>query len=199
MKNYKLIPFQQSDLLKNEHDADLKHGICVALSDHWLKLIRESNTQTPENRLIELTRFLPAARHYQLDYSKDRAKIGRIDARRKVGETLGLNYSEQTTILKSFIGIVGIKARMKADISSPGKAATWTLRFDDGSGHAIAGFCGIESIPVGFRYRIHIFDPNIGEYTGALEEVDTMLHDLLHKFPIYKTLVHVHRLEDKDH
>jgi hypothetical protein len=79
-----------------------------------------------------------------------------------------------------------------------GVGATWTLRFFDGTGHAIAGFYGMFS-PTGNIHhpRLFLFDPNIGEYRGDLSDLDAMLRDLLTRFPIYLTVVEVRRTTDR--
>lgn len=192
-----LTDFSQGTLLRNTvTDPLTRNGICVALCDYWLKLIKTSPSESPADRLLKLRAYFIRAMQHQRLYSGLRSQHGREEARRQVGAQLGLNYSDQTMILRTFVGMGGIKQKLGQDLSRIGAAATWTLRFADGGGHAIAGFCGLSGQPPIMRHRLHIFDPNIGEYEGTVQELNDMLDHLFRAFPMYATVTGVHRTSE---
>jgi hypothetical protein len=144
-----------------------------------------------------LAQQMPDVRLHQKHYNFLRNQLGREEARRKVGSPLGLAYEDQTTILRARNGMHGIRAKLGADLGEPAAAATWTLRFPDGNGHAIAGFRGLVSVSrTVHRATVHIFDPNIGEYAGELADLDPILTDLFAKIPDYATITEVSRTSE---
>ncbi len=175
----------------------LRNGVCVALCDHWLNIIKRHPDLPSVNRMRMLAQRIPEALRHQQMYGQLRDAVGRNQARREVGAGLGLNYEEQTTIMRAFVGMAGIRAKLAADLGRIGAAATWSMRFAGGGGHAIAGFRGLASITANMhRASIHIFDPNIGEYTGELTDLDAILSDLFGRFPLYATVNEVHRTSE---
>lgn len=192
--------FSQGAILQSLPFSDYltRNGICVALCDYWLAMIKDQPNESPAARLERLHRqHFAQAMNHQRQYAVVRAQHGREEGRRMVGQQVGLNYHDQTMIMRALIGIRGIREKMAADISRIGAAATWTLRFADGGGHAIAGFCGLSGQQPYMKMRLHVFDPNIGEYTGELQELDAILNDLLNKFPDYQTITDVHRTSEE--
>jgi hypothetical protein len=189
-----LTPFSQGALLRDAAtDPITRQGVCVALCDYWLTLIKRNYNASPSDRLRQLQTSLSDIIKHQQRYAHLRAQHGREEARRQVGDRLGLDYNDQTMIMKAPNGMSGIRQKLAADIHFPGAAATWSLRFANGHGHAIAGFCGISGKQPIVKFRLHVFDPNIGEYIGELQELDEILRDLLNKFPKYSTVEGVHR------
>ena len=59
-----LTPFDQSNLLVGVADPRVRDGICVALCDYWLALIKANTTRTPRERITELTRQAGSAIMY---------------------------------------------------------------------------------------------------------------------------------------
>ena len=47
------------------------------------------------------------------------------------------------------------------------------------------------------QLTLYLFDPNIGEYMGTLRDLETMIQDLLGRFPLYLTAVEVRRTTDR--
>jgi hypothetical protein len=195
---FQLEPFSQSVLLRHESDPDIRNGVCVALCDYWLADIRARGNDPASRRLARLAGRMPAVGQYQKQYGQQRAQQGPTQARRDMGKQLGHDYREHTTIMPAMVGAVGLRQRLAADLARAGIGATWTLRFADGTGHAIAGFYGIVSPTEKLHYfRLFLFDPNIGEYTGELRDLDSMLKDLLTRFPLYLTVTEVRRTTDR--
>ena len=191
-----LTSFSQGALLSNTTTNPLtQHGICVALCDYWLTLIKNDPDAAPSDRLQQLQQYVPQAMNHQRTYARLRQQHGREEARRQVGAPLGLQYDGQTMVMKEFLGMSGIRHKLAADLRTVGSAVTWTLRFADGSGHAIAGFCGLSGQQPILKYRLRLFDPNIGEYEGTLQELDVMLDNLL-RHPMYRTVTGVHRTSE---
>jgi hypothetical protein len=191
---FTLAPFSQDVHLRSVKDPVLRNGVCVALCDHWLTIIKRFRDLPPVNRMRMLAQRIPEAFRHQQAYALRRAAVGRDAARREAGARLGLDYEAQTTVMRACVGMVGIRARLAADLGRIGAAATWSMRFAGGGGHAIAGFRGL--VPVSgnvHRVSIHVFDPNIGEYAGELGELDAILADLFGRFPLYATVNEVHR------
>jgi hypothetical protein len=194
---FSLARFSQSEQLRHETDPVLRQGVCVALCDYWLKIIKRLPDVPSVNRMRLLAQQMPDALRHQKRYNFMRDMLGREEARRRIGSPLGLAYEDQTTILRACNGMHGIRARLAADLDDIGAAATWTLRFPDGSGHAIAGFRGLVSVlRTVHRASVHIFDPNIGEYAGELADLDPILTDLFAQIPDYATIVEVSRTSE---
>lgn len=194
---YTLAPFSQEHHLRSVTDPVLRNGVCVALCDHWLTIVKRYPDVPSVNRMRLLTQRLPEALRHQQAYAALRATVGRNEARREVGARLGLDYEEQTTIMRACVGMVGIRAKLASDLGRIGAAATWSMRFTGGGGHAIAGFRGLVSVTGNVhRAVMYIFDPNIGEYVGELSDLDAILTDVFGKFPLYATVNEVHRTSE---
>lgn len=64
-------------------------------------------------------------------------------------------------------------------------------------GHDRAGFRGLESLTSNIHIAaLHIFDPNVGEYVGTLQELDGVLRHLLQQVPAYALVSDVSRSRD---
>jgi hypothetical protein len=191
---FQLAGFSQAHLLQNETDPDLRNGVCVALCDHWLNDIKARTDDAPANRLNRVAGNYPSVAQYQKQYGQQRAQQGPEQARKAMGKQLGHDFQQHTTIVPMLIGPAGIRQRLAADLGKPGVGATWTLRFMDGTGHAIAGYFGMTSKTGNIHtLSLHVFDPNIGEYFGAERDLENMLNDLLNRFPLYQTVIEVRR------
>jgi hypothetical protein len=194
---FTLSPFSQDAHLHAVKDPVLRNGVCVALCDYWLNIVKRYPDLPSVNRMRMLAQRIPEALRHQKAYGQLRGAVGRNEARRQVGAGLGLNYEEQTTIMRAFVGMAGIRARLATDLDRTGAAATWSLRFAGGGGHAIAGFRGLIRVTGNMhRASVHIFDPNIGEYAGELTDLDAILADLFGKFALYRTVNEVHRTSE---
>jgi hypothetical protein len=195
---FQLEPFSQSHLLRAETDPDLRGGVCVALCDYWLADIKWRPDDPPRLRLYRLASHYMLIAQYQKQYGQHRQQVGPQDARRVMGQHLGHDFEQHTTILPALIGTNAVRQRLAADLRHIGVGATWTMRFAPGGGHAIAGFYGMESLAENMhRARISIFDPNIGEYVGELRDLDFILNDLLNHFPLYQTVIEIRRTTDR--
>ncbi len=191
---FTLAPFSQSALLRNETDPDIRGGVCVALCDYWLADIKSRSNDAPRDRLNRLAGNYPTVAQYQKQYGQQRAQHGPQQARKQMAQQLGHDYHQHTTIMPALIGAAGMRQRLAADLAGLGVAATWSLRFMDDTGHAIAGFYGMVSpLENMHRFQLHLFDPNIGEYVGGQRDLDNMLNDLLNRFPLYQTVVEIRR------
>jgi hypothetical protein len=188
-----LHAFSQGELLeRTTHDPEIRQGVCVALCAYWLSRMKVDSDNTPEQRLQMLESQIWEIIGLQQQYSRDRSEHGPQTAHQILGARQGLVYdTDQTDVFGRFLGlsradgIANLIRRFKKDINRPGKATAWSLRFVGGGGHAIAGFCNITTIPTGYRYQLHIFDPNYGEYIGTLQEIDDMLDNLFRR-PFYR-------------
>ena len=183
-------PFSQANLLKSVHDPEARKGVCVALCDFWLHEIKQRPNDSPAQRLSALSgeRFARAVK-YQQEYGQRRATVGREEARQEMGASLGLVYdSDRTQVLRVCVGLDGMIERAQHDLGSIGAAATWTMQFENGDRHAIAGFRGLQTLTSNMhRQTLHIFDPNCGEYLGELGDFERIFQDLFGDFPIYRT------------
>lgn len=192
---FSLQPFSQNKLLSGVPDPVARQGVCVALCDLWLRSIKGNSAQSPAARMSALGGGIQAAIAHQKQYAADRAQLGRFPARAAAGRRVGLDYEEQTTIVRASVGTGGILAKMSADLRGIGAAATWSLRFSGGGGHALAGFCGVTSLtPNMHRQELFVFDPNIGEYKGELSDLSVMLKDIFARVPLYGTVAEVARI-----
>src|SRR5436190_18026668 len=114
-----------------------------------------------------------------------------------MGQQLGHDFQQHTTVMLAMVGAVGLRQRLAADLAQLGVGATWSLRFPDDTGHAIAGYYGMVSkLENMHQLTLYLFDPNIGEYMGTLRDLETMIQDLLGRFPLYLTAVEVRRTTD---
>lgn len=195
---FTLEQFSQSIMLRNETDPEIRRGVCVALCDYWLNEIKARPTDPPAGRLRRVAMNYQAIVAYQRQYGQARAQQGPEQARRAMGQQLGHDYHQQTTILRAFMSAGELRQRLAGDLGMLGAAVTWSMRFPDDTGHAIAGFRGLLTIMENMhRASLHLFDPNIGEYVGELGELDLMLNDLLNHFPLYRTVQEIRRTTDK--
>lgn len=194
----KLTPFSQGDLLKGISDPAVKGGVCVALCDYWLALMKAPTTRTPRERMTVLRTNAPGIAQYQKSYAQQRQTRGRTDARADMARSLGHDFAEQTLVMRALVGMEGIRRRMSADLDQLGAAATWTMAMPGAGRHAIAGFRGLESLTSNIhRAALHVFDPNIGEYVGTLQELDGILQHLFQQFPEYRLVSEVARTTDE--
>jgi hypothetical protein len=195
---FQLEGFSQAALLQNETDPEIRNGVCVALCDHWLADIRSRPNDSPRDRLRRLANNMPSVTQYQKQYGQQRAQQGPQQARKAMGKQLGHDFQQHTTVMPRMVGAAGLRQRLAADLAKVGVGATWTLRFPDDTGHAIAGFYGMVSQTENMhQLMLYLWDPNIGEYRGGLRDLDTMLQDLLSRFPVYLTVVEVRRTTDR--
>ncbi len=195
---FTLTAFSQSTLLQGETDPDIRNGICVALCDYWLSDVKQRSRDRPEDRLNRLAANYPTIAQYQKQYGQQRALHGPEHARRQMGQQLGHDFRQHTTIMPAMLGAAGIRQRLAADLKGFGTGATWSMRFPDDTGHAIAGYYAM--ITKGTNINIaslRLFDPNIGEYVGGLHDLDSMLADLLTRFPLYLTVCEIRRTTDR--
>lgn len=194
----KLTSFNQGSLLTGVSDPAVKGGVCVALCDYWLALMKAPTTRTPRERMTLLQANASSVMQYQKSYVLERRIRGRVDARADMGRGLGHNFEQQTTIMRRMVGMEGLRRRMSADLDQLGAAVTWTMAMPGAGRHAIAGFRGLESLTSNIhRAALHIFDPNIGEYVGTLQELDPMLRHLFQQIPAYALVSEVSRTTDE--
>lgn len=207
---FTLAPFAQKQILDQQKIIcnNTRYGVCVALCDHWLALVREGGT-TAEARMAQLAepgRFAKVMGHQRI-YQHLRNRDGRATARKAVGAQVGIVYDrgEKTSITeRSFgaeqhpkvlvLGVDALQACLREDLRGFFQGATWTLRFRGGGGHAIAGFCSLRSPTNNFHVQhLHIFDPNLGEYEGGWGDLLGMLGALMGPQGIYHDVVEIHR------
>ena len=190
---FTLTGFHQGNFL-NAADPETRNGVCVALCDLWLEALFQAPGASPRNRLQALAVDFGRAESHQRRYGKLRKVLGRDDARRHMGARVGIDFDEQTFVdMKLHAGRSGMIQKMSDDLRAPGAAATWSMRFAGGGGHAIAGFNRMEPQPYGFDQKIHVFDPNIGEYVGTYGSCAEIVDDLMRKIPLYATTAIFHR------
>jgi hypothetical protein len=190
--------FRQAQLLKNVPDPEVRDGACAALCDFWLRAIKTGNA-SPDQRLQGLAGRLPEIVAHQKQYARERARVGPVAARQRVGQPLGLDFEQQTSIMPACIGLQGVRDRLASDLRRLGAATTWSLRFIDGGGHVMAGFSGLTSITANMhRQQISIFDPNIGEYVCQLNEMDDVFRDIFRLIPAYSRINEARRVSVGD-
>jgi hypothetical protein len=195
---YSLTPFSQGVLLFDVTDPELQAGICVALCDYWLNDIKRSSGDPPGGRMRRLAANLPGALSYQQTYLREREQAGPEQARRTMGATLGHDYEPKTTLVRAFLSPAEIRGKLAGDLGQIGAVATWSMRFLEGGGHAIAGFRGLVSLsPKMHRASLHVFDPNAGEFTGEAGDLDANLTDLFNRFPIYSRISEIRRTTER--
>src|SRR5439155_22043642 len=115
--------------LRNETDPDLRNGVCVALCDHWLADMKSRPNDSPRNRLRRLSNNYPIVAQYQKQYGQQRAVQGPEQARKAMGQQLGHDFQQHTTVMPAMVGAVGLRQRLAADLAQLGVGATWSLRF----------------------------------------------------------------------
>lgn len=190
---FTLTRFQQGQFL-DASDPETRGGVCVALCDLWLQSLFQAPGAAPRLRLQALAVDFSRAEAHQRRYGRLRNALGREDARRHMGARVGVDYEEQTFVdMKLHVGREGMLRKVTGDLREPGAAATWSMRFLGGGGHAIAGINRIEKRPYGLDCRIHIFDPNIGEYAGDYGSAGAIIQDLVRRIPLYATTAIFHR------
>lgn len=193
-----LTPFSQGHLLKGVSDPVVKGGVCVALCDYWLALMKAHTTRTPRERMTMLRTHAASVIQYQKSYAQRRRTLGRSEARAQMGRQLGHRFEDQTMVLRAFVGMQGVRARMSDDLDQLGAAATWTMAMPGAGRHAIAGFRGLKSVTSNIHIAsLHVFDPNVGEYVGTLQELDGILRHLFQQFPEYALVSEVNRTTDE--
>jgi hypothetical protein len=194
--------FRQGQLLQAVADPDVRGGVCVALCDFWLHSVRTEQLQ-PAVRLQRLAaRFAEVIAH-QKQYKLKRRQHGPLAARQQLGQSMGLDFDQQTTVLPALIGLRGVQERMARDLRQLGNAATWSLRWINikgkDVGHAMAGYSGLESILSNMhRQQISIFDPNIGEYVCQVNEMEAVFRDIFRLVPAYAGIYEVRRVSVQD-
>lgn len=194
---YHFEPFQQEALLKQRlweaHHLGVQNGVCVAICDYWLALIKNKPGQSAAERMAYITQNFNAVMYHQNSYLNLRQSHGRNQARKMVGGSIGLDYDmDKTMIMRRFMTMDHIAERIKNDVKVPGDAATWSLRFPMG-GHAIAGFCNIVGQDNIHRIVVHIFDPNYGECQTTTGNVVKAVKNLLQANDMYRSTTHVFR------
>jgi hypothetical protein len=191
---FSVASFHQGHYL-DATDPATRGGVCVALCDLWLESLFQAPAAAPRHRLQALAVDFGRAEQHQRRYGTLRAALGRNDARRHMGARVGIDYEAQTAVMvmAAHVGRNGMLKKISDDLRTPGAAATWSMRFAGGGGHAIAGFSQLERRPYGFDTRIHVFDPNIGEYVGPYASRAEIIDDLFAKIPLYATTEMFHR------
>jgi hypothetical protein len=176
-------------------DPVLAQGVCVAACDFWLRLIKARNEDPPAQRLQELTQRRGEILAYQQQYGTLRGQVGPQAARSAMGQSGGLDFAHQTTIMRTRLNMSEILTILARDLQPLGGAATWSMRFFGGGGHAIAGFHNMVTLAQGVmhQHRYQVFDPNLGEYVGEIRDLEAMLADLFGRFPLYGTTAEVRR------
>ena len=190
-----LTPFDQGTLLAGVSDPAIRNGICVALCDLWLHLIRDSTARSPRERIAAIRARAGQAMQYQRGYGQRRAALGRAEARAQMGRGLGHDFEEQTVVLSRCVGVEGMHARMARDLEELGAAVTWTIDVPGWGRHALAGFRGLSSITNNMhRASVHVFDPNIGEYVCEPQQLRAVLRDLFRRDPNYARATEIARM-----
>jgi hypothetical protein len=190
-----LTPFDQGELLVGVTDPAIRNGICVALCDMWLHLVRDSAARSPRERVAAMRAQAPKARQYQAAYAQRREIFGRVEARQQMGRRHGHDFEELTTVFASCVGVEGMHACMARDLEGFGASATWSIEVPGWGRHALAGFRGLESLSNNVhRASVHIFDPNIGEYVCEPHQIRAVLRDLFKRDPNYARITQISRM-----
>ncbi len=199
---YTLYPFSQgTQLLQGVTDPVLAMGVCVAACDAWLRLIKANNELPAVQRLQNLAQRRAEILAYQQQYGVLRGQVGPQDARSTMGQSGGLDFNHQTTIMHTHLRMPEVLGILSRDLQPLGGAAAWTMRFWGGGGHAIAGFHNLISLikDVKAQHQYHIFDPNLGEYVGEVSDLSAILADLFGRFPLYGTTAEIRRAWEGRH
>lgn len=191
-----LTPFNQGALLSGLADPQARRGVCVALCDRWLTLMKQANARTPEDRMDSLRKSLQASIGYQKSYAQLRAEKDREAARKHMGKKLGLEFEGLTRVEKRLAGEAGMVTRLERDVETPGASVAWTLAFPAGR-HAIAAVHNMSAVTTNIhRFTLHVFDPNLGEYVGTVQELPAIVADMFRRIPDYKLVTSIDRAED---
>ena len=209
---FTLYDFSQDVLLDGNPDPEARKGVCVALCDFWLKNIMDNVSEPPPRRLIQLEGEFDAIVQYQGRYRQARNPADPFQARQQAARSLGLNYEEQTTIMRApqgramipgLAGTRGIREKLATDLERPFNGSTWSLRgppsreYPRGWGHAIAGFTSMRSETANMHTKtVHVFDPNFGEYAGDYVSLEAILADLFGKADFYAHVTEVRRVTE---
>jgi hypothetical protein len=193
--------FQQGQLLRGVTDPDVRGGVCVALCDFWLRSVKTERL-SPSDRLRVLTGRLSQVISHQKQYGLKRQQHGPLGARQLLGQPMGLDYAQQTTIMPAMVGLRGVQEKLGSDLRRPGDAATWSLRWvakGADVGHAMAGYSDLVSITSNMhRQQLSIFDPNIGEYVCQVNETNDVFKDIFRLVPDYAGIYEVRRVSVAD-
>jgi hypothetical protein len=192
---------QRKQLLQGVTDPVLKKGVCVAACDVWLRLIKTNNEQPAAQRLQDLLSRRAEILAYQQNYGVLRGHVGPEDARSTVGQSGGLDFDHQTTIMHTHLRMPEVLSILSRDLQPLGGAAAWSMRFWGGGGHAIAGFHNVVTLikDVQAQHQYNVFDPNLGEYVGDLSDLSAILSDLFGRFPLYGTTAEIRRAWEGRH
>lgn len=143
-----------------------------------------------------LRKTLQASIGYQKTYGELRAAKDRDAARKHMGKKLGLEFEGLTRVEKRLAGEAGMVSRLARDVEAPGASMSWTLAFPAGR-HAIAAVHNVSSISANIhRFTLHVFDPNLGEYVGTLQELPAIVADMFRRLPDYRLVTAIDRSED---
>ena len=190
-----LTPFDQGELLVGVTDPAVRNGICVALCDLWLHIMRDGTTRSPRDRIALMRARASKARQYQAAYAQRRGIFDRVEARQQMGRRLGHDFEEQTVVMARCVGVDGMHDRMARDLEELGAAVTWTVVVPGWGRHALAGFRGLRSITTNMHAAsVHIFDPNIGEYVLEPHQIRAALRDLFKRAPNYGLATEIARM-----
>src|SRR5204862_5927741 len=122
---------------------------------------------------------------YQKQYGQQRAVQGPEQARKAMGQQLGHDFQQHTTVMPAMVGAVGLRQRLAADLAQLGVGATWSLRFPDDTGHAIAGYYGMVSkLENMHQLTLYLFVTNNDEFKGSLLALEPMIRSLLSIIPL---------------
>jgi hypothetical protein len=183
---WKLTPFNQGAVLGQVPDAEVRRGVCAALCDMWMNLMRDATARRPEDRMDSLRATISMTIRKQRSYGELVRAKGREAGRKFLGKGLGMEFEELTRIERRFTGKTGMVLQMQEDLKLPGAKMSWSLLFQGGGAHALAGNHYMEAISTNFHRRsVHVFDPNIGEYVGQVQDIPGIVDDMFRRKPGY--------------
>lgn len=181
-----LTPFNQGAVLAQVPDKEVRRGVCAALCYMWLDLMRDATARRPEDRMDSLRATISMAIRRQRSYSEMARAKGREAGRKFLAKSFGMEFEELTRIERRFTGKIGMVLRMQKDLEPPGARMIWRLSFHGGDAHALAGTHGMETICTNIHRRsVHVFDPNIGEYVGQVQDIPGIVDDMFRRIPYY--------------
>lgn len=181
-----LVSFNQGAVLGQIPDREVRRGVCAALCDMWMDLMRDAKARQPEDRMDSLRATISMTIRRQKSYREQVRAKGREAGRRFLDKGFGMEFEELTRVERRFTGRTGMVLQIQKDLELPGARMGWSLIFHGRGAHALAGCNNFAEISTNVMQRsVHVFDPNIGEYVGQSQDIPGMVDDMFRRIPGY--------------
>lgn len=145
-------------------DSDVKGGVCLALSLHWMRLHQNSRNSPRfgETGLLNSEQVLVAARNIQLAYQRAKGRAG--GGGESASQAAGIAFACKLFGM-SMVGPLASHAMtdnaLRTKLRQVHRYHVMAMA-GFGIGHAIAAYMSSGKM-FGFSRHVYLFDPNIGE------------------------------------